>query len=87
MQLRSDIIIFRQEDRDPLRPTWERMEESVRKYPNHGWKSGKYFIYFIMQLTQYPSMLDIATRSTFMEKEIDKTKKKSIDDMQDKHAQ
>jgi hypothetical protein len=36
MQLRSNIIGFRQEDCEPLALAWERMKESVRNCPNHG---------------------------------------------------
>jgi hypothetical protein len=36
MQLRSNIIGFRQEDREPLALAWERMKEFVRNCPNHG---------------------------------------------------
>jgi hypothetical protein len=36
MQLRSNIIGFRQEDREPLALAWERMKES----PIKGWNSG-----------------------------------------------
>jgi hypothetical protein len=38
MQLRSNITGFRQEDREPLGLTWERMKESARNCTNHGMK-------------------------------------------------
>ena len=87
MQLRSIIIGFKHEDREPLALAWERMKDSLSNCPNHGMEEWLILHLFYNALnTMSKSMLDTAAGGTFMGKEIE-VAKKLLDDMQNNHAQ
>src|SRR3990170_9082619 len=87
MQLRSQITGFKQEEREPLALTWDRMKEAIRNCPNHGMEEWLILHMFYNGLNHMSkTMLDTAVGGTIMGKPI-KDVKKILDDMQENHAQ
>jgi hypothetical protein len=67
MQLQFNITGFRQEDREPLALTWERVKESLRNCPNHGMEQWLILHLFYNALNHVSkSMLNTAARGIFM---------------------
>ena len=87
MQLRSNITGFRQEEREPLVLSWERMKECLINCPRHGMEGWLILHLFCNTLNPLSkSMLDTAAGGTFMGKHITEAKQ-LLDNMQDNHAQ
>ena len=87
MQMHSQIISFKQEEREPSTLAWDRMKEAIRNCPNHGIEEWLILHMFYNALNPMSkTMLDNAAGGTIMGSPINEFKK-LLDDMQENHAQ